>query len=528
MFRLSRVALIRVALIVLALGAPQSAWLAQVRAEETVARAMARRIDQLLIQRWDQRGNQPAPPASDVAFVRRVYLDLTGVIPKLSQVHAFLRDPSQDKRARLIDTLLDSPAHVTHMASTWRNILLSGRFGDENINDIIGMQNWLRDQFVENMRYDRLVADFLVASGGGQTGPAVFYTANDLAPEKLAASTARIFLGLRIECAQCHDHPFDHWTQQDFWGYAAFFARLERSQENTPTMMVRLVDLDEGELMLPETDRVAVPIYPGGAVANEAEGGTRRLQLAIWMASRDNPYLARMAVNRAWAHMFGRGLVEPVDDLGQHNPPIHPELLDELARYFIQTGFDLRELFGTLANTAAYQLSSESHEEQAAPPESFAVMAVKPLTPEQLYDCLSQVLMRKPQSTAPEGVPAPDRLLDPERLAFMARMQAPSQTTTQYWGGAPQALTLMNGSLTAQAASPESCGLLTSLAAPFFADHERVETLFLATLSRPPRDEERQKFVAYIKQAGTPDDRQRALGDILWALLNSGEFALNH
>lgn len=522
MFRLSKPTVILAIMGTLAL-----ARLGNARQPTRDATEMARRIDELIAQRWSELEVRPSPPASDSALLRRLYLDLTGVIPRVSSARAFLDDQTDDKRARLIDALLESPAHVTHMASTWRNILLSGRFGAEQLDDIIGIQTWLRDQFVQNMRYDRIVADFLVATGEGRSGPAVFYTSQDLQPEKLASSTARIFLGLRVQCAQCHDHPFDHWTQRDFWGFAAFFARLPQTN-NAPRTNLRLEDLDQGEVMLPNTEEVVFPRYLGGDLADESEGGTRRLQLAIWMASRDNPYLARAAVNRVWAHMMGRGLVEPLDDFGDHNPPCHPELLDELAAYFIRTRFDLRQLFRTLANTRVYQLSSEGHDAPVLPPDSFARMAVKALTPEQLYDCLNRSLMRRPQAERLPNAFAPNRLLDRQRLAFIVKMQSPSETSTEYWGGVPQALTLMNGSEIEEATNLETGGLLTSLEAPLFTDEERVETLFLATLSRRPSDEERIKFVVHVNRASSTSNRRRALGDCLWALLNSGEFALNH
>src|SRR5262245_50073214 len=309
--------------------------------DRTAARkAMVARIDALVEAKIKAAGMQPGAQSSDEQFLRRVYLDLTGAIPRVSEVRAFLADERPDKRERLIDALLDSPAHATHLANTWRNIMLPGGLNLEQINNLVGVQNWLRQRFLENVRFDNLVSELLVASDGGDVGPALYYTSLDVAPEKLAGSTARIFLGVQIECAQCHDHPFDHWKQLDFWGYAAFFARLRQPEMNNPGMRrARLVDLDTGEVKHPKTDQVVPPKYPDGPAPAAGELGTRREQLAIWMASRDNPYLPRAAVNRAWWHLFGRGLVEPVDDMSPQNRASHPELLDELTAYFVQTGF---------------------------------------------------------------------------------------------------------------------------------------------------------------------------------------------
>lgn len=487
--------------------------------------AMVRQIDARLDEALAAAKVEPAPRANDAEFLRRAYLDLTGVVPRVSQVRAFLADDNPDKRARLIEELLNSPAHATHLANTWRNIMLPGGLNIEQINNIVGVQNWLRQRFVENVRYDNVVSELLVATEGDDAGPALYYTSLGLAPEKLAASTARIFLGLQIECAECHDHPFDKWKQVDFWGYAAFFARLQQPSDALPGRMMRLVDLDVGEVKLPDSDTVVPPKYPGGSSPSIDEAGTRRVQLAIWMASRDNPYLPRAAVNRVWMQLFGRGLVEPVDDLGPHNPPSHPELFSELTDYFIETGFDLRELYRTLAATQAYQRTSAWTAEEA-PPELLAHMPLKTLTAEQLYDSLNRVLNRKPQSMfGGQNVGAP--LLDPARQAFIGKLQAQSRSPLEYHAGILQALTLLNGSDLAAATDPERGPLLGALQAPLFSDDDRIAALFLATLSREPTTDERELFTKHI-ETYAHSDRAKAFSDILWALLNTAEFAFNH
>ena len=490
--------------------------------------AMVRQIDARIDEKLAAAGLSPAPTADDATFLRRVYLDLTGVVPRVAEVRAFLADARPDKRARLIDSLLESPAHATHLANNWRNILLPGDLNIEQINNVVGVQNWLRQRFVDNLRYDNLVSDLLVATDGEELGPALYYTSLDLAPEKLAASTARIFLGLQIECAQCHDHPFDStWKQPDFWGYAAFFAQLERPGEGQPIgMQTRIKDSDEGEVKLPDSETVVLPKYPGGDAADADDLGTRREQLAIWMASRDNPYLPRAGVNRAWHHLFGRGLVEPVDDIGPHNKPSHGELFEELTAYFVASGFDVRELYRTLANTQAYQRASQWTSEQAPPPELYATMAIKTLTAEQLYDSLNRVLNRQPQAMFP-GLNVSSSLLDPRRLAFIAKMESSSRTPLEFQAGILQALTSMNGGETSEATDPARSPLLGALEAPFLADADRVETLFLATLSRLPADDERAAFVGHLEKA-SPGERPKAWSNILWALVNSAEFSLNH
>jgi hypothetical protein len=487
---------------------------------------MVARVNELVRARWTEAGIQPARPASDTEFLRRASLDLDGVVPRVPEVRSFLADTSPDKRDVLLDTFLSRPAHFTHLANTWRDVMLPGDTSIENMQGVIGFQRWLRGQFADNRRYDQMVADLLVASGNPRDpGPALFYTATGVKAEDLAASTSRIFLGVQIQCAQCHDHPFDHWKQRDFWGYAAFFSRVRQSQSGDPNA-AQLIDSDTGEVMLPDTEEVVSPKYLGSDNAPD-DFGTRREQLAIWLASRNNPYFAPAAVNRVWSHLFGRGLVEPVDDLSPKNPASHPELLEELSWYFVHTGFDLRELFRTLAATEAYQLSSRQEEGEAdLPPELFARMAIKNLTAEQLYDSLLQVALRPTVNRGNNDFGLAG--FDQERGDFVARFESNDSNRTEYQAGIPQALTLMNGRVMADTTDPDRSSILAALEAPFMNDGQRIETLFLAALTRFPTDDERQRFTQYVAAGGATGDRRQAISDVLWSLLNSGEFGLNH
>jgi hypothetical protein len=514
-----------VALIAAVLGVLRSAPAQTAR--ETRRAEMAARIDALIAQRWKELAIEPAEVSSDAEFMRRAYLDLTGVIPRVSEARAFLADKREDRRVQLVDDLLSSPAHATHLANTWRHLMLPNGFEIEQANATVGVQNWLRNQFVDNMRYDRIVSELLVSNEGGQSGPALFYTSHETKPEKLAAATARIFLGLQIECAECHDHPFDRWKQTDFWGYAAFFARLRQSEGMNAGMRYQLEDLPEGEVRIPKIDEVAKPKFPGGEMPEEDASGSRRVQLSIWMASRENPYLAKAAVNRIWGQLFGRGLVEPVDDLSENNLPSHPQLFQELTQYFVEIGFDVRELYRTLAMSQTYQLSSAWKGEKEPPTEAFARAATKPLSPDQLYDSINRVLARRANGAAMAGLPA-SPLLDPTRQAFLARIQSPSRTATEYSAGALQALMLMNGTDIAMATAPKDSALLASMSAPWLADAERVEILFLATYARFPTEEERQLFAEHAAAAKTDAEKELAWSDLLWVMLNSAEFAINH
>lgn len=496
---------------------------------------MAAQIDARLESEWAAANVEPAAPASDGEFLRRVYLDLTGVIPRVSEVRAFLADRRPDKRERLIDDLLASPRYATHMATTWRNRILPLGVDSERSREALGLHKWLRTRFANNLRYDNLVGELLLTIGGDELGPALYYQSNNLAPEKLAASSAELFLGLKLECAQCHDHPTADWSQRDFWGLAAFFARV-RAPEDRSMMMrssYRIVDADRGEVQLPGSSEVVAPKYPKGDAASDEPRRTRRAQLALWMTSRDNRYFSRAAVNWAWSHLMGQPLVESLDGLDSLSDAPNVRILDELAEYFVASSFDLQQLWRTLANTRAYQLASHHPDPNAARPELFARWLAKPLTPEQFYDSfvvLAPQTARRGQpgyaiggATGFVGVEE-----DPNRIEFVRRMRPPPGAANEYRAGTLQVLMLMNGDIAAGVTRDEGSGLLGALVAPFMTVDDQAEAVFLAVLSRQPESEEREACAKLLADSATDEQRRHALSDLLWALLNSTEFAFNH
>jgi hypothetical protein len=498
----------------------------QTPGEPSAATAMTRRVDELLHVRLAEERMTPAEDSTDAEFLRRVTIDLTGRVPRVREVQDFLAETRPDRRARLIDQLLARPTHAAHLATTWRRMLVPDNtdfvraMGDDSI------EYWLHQKFVDNVPYDAVVREVVLAKGSLTTGPALFYSALENKPEELAGATSRVFLGVQLQCAQCHDHPHDQWSQEDFWGLAAFFARLEpldRAQADN----VAIADAQVGEVRHPLTNEVVAPRYLKGDVAIAVANQTRREQLAAWITARENPYFARAAVNRAWAMLFGRGLIDPVDDLSEHNPPSHPELLNELAAYFTATNYDLRNLLRVLTNTSAYQRTSKLRDgETPTPPELFARMAIKPLTAEQLYDSLAVATAKRSAPSAMMTEPGVN--LDQTRVAFLDKFRSPQEGAAEYQGGIPQALTLMNGPLLGELVDLESSALLNALEAPFFSERQRIETLFLATLARSPSVAEEAKFLSYVESRLTEAERKRARSDVLWALLNSAEFALNH
>lgn len=504
-------------------------------AESAPESDLAARIDQHLEAALVEAGLAPAPPADDAEFLRRAWLDLCGIIPPLndddgiSGVRDFLADERPDKRALLIAALLAKPRHATHLANVWRAEMLPAD-AQQFIGGESGLTAWLRERFARNAPYDETVRQILTIEvrpdGTLQSSPAYFYGALGRRPEDLAASTSRIFLGVQIQCAQCHDHPFDDWTQREFWGLAAFFARLSPPATAESTIL-GVFDASEGELKLPGTEEVVLPQFLDGVPSPDDDPRTRRARLAEWLTSADNPYFAKATVNRVWGLLFGRGLVSPVDDLGPHNPPSHSELLDELAVEFAASGFDVQRLIRTICLTQAYQRSSRYVPGAADRPELFATMSLKSMSAEQLYDCLTEAMRRRDsQANLQFGGFAGN--VDQDRQQFLARFRAPTQGATEFQSGIPQALTLMNGAVVRQATDLNQSDLLLALDAPFFSTADRVEALFLSTLGRPPSVDELAACAAHVDAGGATGDPRAALSDVLWALLNSAEFAFNH
>jgi hypothetical protein len=500
---------------------------------------LAAKIDHHLSAQWSALKVQPAPLAEDAEFLRRVFLDVAGRIPSVSEARAFLEDKNADKRRRLVEKLLAGPGYVNNFTNIWQNLLVPENDPDFQFRFLIpSFEAWLRKQFAENNGYDRMVRDLLTAPAGleqgrffnygqqnaGEAAPIAFYAAKETKPENLAASTARLFLGIKLECAQCHNHPFARWTRDQFWEYAAFFAGFEKQGGRNAFAPVQEF-VDRREMAIPGGDRVVQAAFLDGTEPKWKYKVSSRITLADWVTSPENPYFARAAVNRMWAHFFGLGLVEPVDDLSGQNQPSHPELFNELARQFAAHQFDFKFLIRAITNSQAYQLTSASQgagDHGGDDQRLFARMAVKGMTPEQLFDSLAQAT----------GYPRENRQQNPfaindnsPRAEFLRKFAA-QEKRTEFQTSILQALSLMNGKFVADATSLNRSETLAAVAdAPFLDTGQRIETLFLAALSRKPRPAEAARFLQYVNQG---KNSKTALADIFWALLNSSEFLLNH
>jgi hypothetical protein len=504
--------------------------------ENDVRRVVAL-IDGHLDSRWREENILPTERVDDAGYLRRASLDVNGCIPAVADVRAFLDDSSPDKREQLIDRLLDDPRYTVHFTNFWRNVLIPEAESDLNFMYLTpGFEAWLRTRLLDNTSYQEMVREILDVDVTGQNmygysdvSPLAFYASKEIKPENLAAATSRMFLGVRIECAQCHDHPFDDWTRQDFWGYAAFFAGLERQRPGAGSQGL-LAGLREffgqSKIKIPDTDQYVEPTYLTGEGMSRGTALRPRQALADWIIADDNPYFARMVVNRMWGHFFGVGFVEPVDDFSELNPPSHPDLLDTLAEEFVAHDYDLKFLIRAITLSQAYQLSSRQTDPTQTEPQRFAKMTMKGLTPEQVYDSLQQATGGFDPFAAQSQVYF---FQDSPRSRIDELFSDQGTTPTGRPTSILQSLAIMNGDLVAQATSLDQSQLLRSVVDfPGFDTGSRIETIFLAVLTRSPTQEERQRLVAYVEDGGPQNDSQQALADVFWALLNSSEFLFNH
>jgi hypothetical protein len=536
--------------ILLALGGSTFATQAEQPADQPMdASALAARIDQLIAKQWADKGIEPAPIADDAEFIRRVYLDLLGRIPPVADVREFLADKRADKRARLINRLLDHPLYTAHLSTTWRSILLPPT--NQQIGGIAGnFKLWLEKQVKENTPYDKMVRDMLTVQvtgpnlprgdfviQGNQPGisPVGFLQANELKPENLASSASRVFLGVRLECAQCHDHPFAKWTRGQFWQFAAFFSAIQPGQpvrlvNGKPERPVAAKRPTGRDIKIPNTDKVVPARFLDDQEPEWKDGIDSRAILADWITSPTNPYFARTGANRIWGHLFGIGIIDPVDDEpGDENPISHPEVLDLLSRQFVAHKFDVKYVLRAILMTQTYQRTSRVTHESQNDARSFARMSVRGLTPEQLFDSLAQATgyYEAPQFRAQAGLVIGGNPNNP-RSEFLGRFSSQDKKT-ETQTSILQALALMNGKFVADATSVERSMTLSAAAEfPGWSTEQRIETLYLAALSRLPRQEELVRLTAYVNQGGPSGDQRRALADVFWVLLNSSEFILNH
>ena len=494
--------------------------------------ALAAVIDERVAEGLKAYGVPAAPRADDAAFFRRVTLILAGRIPAPSEVRLFLADTDLAKRSKVVDKLLASAAYANHMTTIWRGWLLPEAATDPQIaNAVPGFEAWLRGRIRAEVPFDRFVTELLTMPLGrgaargpdmddpdGATNPLAFYTAKLGKPENLAAATSRLFMGVQLECAQCHDHPFSKWSRDQFWGLAAFYAGVE--QQNNGLREV----LDRRELSIPGADRTVPATFLDDTEPEWQFKKSPRVTLAAWLTARDNPFFARAAVNRLWGLVFGVGLVDPIDDFNDQNKPSHPELLDALAKAFVDSGYDVKFVLRAILASDTFQRSSATTHAGQKDVRLYARFPVQGLTPEQLYDSISVAIGTRAEA-GPAGLDFPNagspRRQFMETFALTGR-KTESPTTII------QALTLMNGGLVGAATTVESSRTLAAVVElPGLTPAERIEALYLAALSRAPKADELKRATEHVSTGGTGEAKAR-YADVFWALLNGVEFRTNH
>ena len=507
------------------------------RGDEVVE--LATEIDGLIRRRLAAENVTAAPAADDAEFLRRVFLDLGGRIPPSTRVRRFLADRDPDKRRKVVDELLDSSLYVVHFSNVWRKALLPETQADPQTRVLVpAFEAWLRQKLTDDTSYSEMVREIVtvplaasrnpreIPGQADRPSPLAFYQAKQIKPENLAASTARTFLGIRIECAQCHDHPFDNWKQNDFWSFAAFFAGMERQGRGGFLAAIREV-ADRRKLKIPGTETSVGPVFLDGSRPLPTQTRGARQLLADWMITVENSYFAKAAVNRLWSQMFGIGLVDPPDDFTADNPPSHPKLLDLLASEFASHNFDVRHILRSIVASDAYQRTSRQTDPSQQRTRLFSRMAVKGLSPEQIFDSLAQATGYVP--VAVDRTSTGPGALDSVRSEFVDLFGDDSSRPTQQRTTILQALALMNGGLVSEATSLDRSRTLTAVVEfPALGTGDRVEALFLAALGRRPGAKRLAALVAYVDAGGVTKDPAAALADVFWALLNSSEFLLNH
>jgi hypothetical protein len=472
---------------------------------------------------------EPSPLCTDAEFLRRASLDVLGKLPAPEQVRSFLADRDPSRRSKLIDWLLEQPEFASWWALKWADRLgcnqrFVGKIGAYKYHE------WIRQQMASNVPEDEFVRTILTARGGNYGNPPAGFYRRLRNPEVRAEEVSQLFLGVRVQCARCHNHPGERWTQDDYHGLAAFFARL---RYRDGPFFIQIYDKEEtvyvareGDWIHPGTRQVVTPRFLGGAEARLTPNEDRLEALARWLTAPENPYFARAAVNRIWYHLFGRGIVEPVDDLRGTNPPCNEPLLEALAADFVRHGFDRKHLIRTILQSRTYQLRANAMATNEADDIYFSHARVRLLPAEALLDAISTAT-ESPEKfpgmplgatavSLPDGEYKHPFLEAFGRPARAMACECERDTDTNF----SQALQLV-GSRTMQAKLHSETGRVARLLGKQRSNADIIEDLFLATLSRYPVAEETQPLLRRLHQAG---DRRRAVEDILWALLNHREF----
>ncbi len=506
-------------------------------------------INEQIRQGWTDNEIKASPVADDAEWLRRVYLDVAGHVPSGKVLEEFMKDKDPAKRSKLVDTLLADSGYVRNFTTYWTNTLI-GRTTPDKTNRG-ALEKFLRESFAKNRPWNEISYDLLSSEGRFDENGAVNYLlaqlqldpGSDEYPVEATARSARIFLGLQVQCTQCHNHPFNDWKQNQFWEFYSFFRQMRREDHEVYNAKTGQMDEDYSELVRRDFEGpvyyetraglmlVAYPKYFQTEVDQGAETH-RRDELAKSITKDDtNKWLARAMVNRMWGHYFANGFTRPIDDMGPHNPASHPELLERLTDEFIKSGYDLKQLTRWICNTEAYNLTSRFNPKNEIDNPAngevplFSHMYVKPMQVEQLYESL--LVATSADSAGAGSFEASQDQREQMKRQFMQIFGGnDDEDPSVYSGTIPQALLMMNGALVKTATSGDKGSYLnTVLSNPSYKkDPDRIRALYMAALGRIPSSSEQKNLQGMMSQYSNPLD---AYQDLYWALLNSNEFIVN-
>ena len=517
-------------------------------------------IDDHVHAKLKQLGLPPSQLCSDSEFLRRVSLDITGTLPTATEVEQFLADADPKKREKLVDELLSRPAYASYFALKWGDILRNKRDGIVGVGGKAerthALHGWIRDSLAANKPYDQFVREILTAAGeftGPNAQPPVGWYNVLRTPEALVDDTAQVFLGTRIQCAQCHHHPYEKWSQDDYWGLAAFFARVQlvnpknasappkKANTKANANDTRLVLLPDGRVTGPHGKSYSRPRPLDGKELDVPAAEDPRQKLVDWMVRPDNPYFARAIVNRYWSHFFGRGIVEMPDDMRVSNPPSNERLLDTLAKDFLDHKFDLKHLVRTICASKAYQMSSTPNEHNLKDKQNYARFYPRRLPAEVLFDAFDQVTAAAPKFVSPKGakgggnaaktpalraIELPDEAVKTPLLLAFGKPDRTTACECERSGAATlnQSLYLI-GSSELHNKLKDKSGRAARLAMDSRPVAEKIREIYFWAYARPPLTDELQTVERFLNAGG---NRKEAYEDVLWALLNTKEFLFNH
>jgi hypothetical protein len=493
-------------------------------------------VDKFVFAKLKMLSLPPSDLCTDQEYVRRAFLDLCGVLPTPEEVKAFLADKDSNKRAKLVDALLARTEYADYWTLKWSDVLRSSRKSIQ-VKGTYVFQRWLRGHLERNTGFDAVVRELLTANGSTYTNPPANYYRIARDPQNLAETTAQLFFGIRMQCAKCHNHPFERWTQDDYYSMAAFFARVKQKKDPdepgaTPKAAGAEIIFDArgGEVTQPRTGKVMPPKFMGGAVAAVPPGKDRRAVLADWVTAPDNPFFARSTVNRIWYHLNGRGIVDPVDDFRDSNPSANDELLDALAKDFVASHFDVKHLIKVIMTSRTYQLSAQANDFNKDDTKYFSHAVTKLLPAEPLLDAICTAL-EAPEKFA--GLPLGTRavqLPDGEvNHPFLKTFGQPARELAcecerEGDSNLAQALQLINGPTVNEKLRAVN-NRIGRLLAKKLSEREILNDLYLATLSRLPTEEDVKVSLEHV---GKAQDKRKAWEDVHWALVNSKEFLFRH